>query len=312
MNMETCLVTGGAGFIGSNLVKDLLNKNYRVICIDDLSTGSLSNLKGLDKNPNFVFKKSDITKKFNIKEHVDFIFHLASPSIPFDYLKNPLNTMAVNSLGTKNVLELANDKNAVFLLASSSDVYGDPEIHPQKEEHRGNFDHISRKSCYYEGKRFAETLTMVFHKNHATNVRIARVFNTYGPNMRKEGTAISIFIKQALQNSHITINGTGKQRRTFCYVDDIVRGLESLMFSKHIGEIFNLGSEHEITISKLVNYVKKHTKSKSEITYKKMPEEDPMRVVPDITKAKRMLGWEPKISLNDGLTKTVKWFKSLN
>ncbi len=309
--MKTCLITGGAGFIGSNLAKDLLDKGYKVVCIDDLSTGNMSNIKDLNKNPNFIFKKSDITKKISINENIDFIFHLASPSIPFDYLKNPLKTMVVNSLGTKNVLELANDKDAVFLLASSSDVYGDPLVHPQKEEHRGNVDHISRKSCYYEGKRFAETMARVFHKNHATDTRIARMFNTYGPNMRNEGTAISIFTKQALQHAPITINGTGKQKRTFCYVDDVVRGLESLMFSKHSGEIFNLGSEHEITISELAEYIKKCTKSRSKTIYKKMPEEDPMRVVPDITKAKRMLNWEPKTSLDDGLIKTIEWFKTL-
>jgi dTDP-glucose 4,6-dehydratase len=307
--MKTCLVTGGAGFIGSWLSKDLLKKGYRVICVDDLSTGKIENLMEIKTHKNFSFKKLDINKKIKILEKIDYIFHLASPAIPFDYLKDPVKTAITNSVGTINVLNLAKEKHAKFLLASSSDIYGDPQIHPQREEHMGHVDHISRKSCYYEGKRFSETMTQIFHKIHNVDTNVVRIFNTYGPNMRKDGTAISIFIRQCIKNDTVTINGTGEQKRSFCYTQDIVNGMEYAMFSNYTGEIFNLGSSDEITINELLEHVKRITKSSSKIIYKKMPEEDPMRVIPDLTKAQKMLKWRPAVSLDSGIEETVKWFK---
>jgi len=303
------LVTGGAGFIGSFLCERLLNEGHEVICLDNLSTGKESNIEHLLENPKFQFIKHDVTEPINLK--VDFIFHLASPASPVDYEKLPIETSMANSLGTFNMLNLAKKNKSRILLASTSEVYGEPSVHPQKEDYWGNVNPIGVRSCYDVSKRFAENLTINFFRKYALDVRIARIFNTFGPRMRlDDGRAIPNFIVQSLTGKPITVYGDGKQTRSFCYISDMIDGLTRLMFKDNLsGKVVNLGNTGERTIISVAELIKEITESKSEIIFKPLLEDDPTRRRPDITKAKRLLNWEPKIDLNEGLKKTIQWFK---
>jgi nucleoside-diphosphate-sugar epimerase len=310
--MGKILVAGGAGFIGSHLCEALVNKNYSVICVDNLGTGKLENLKNIIKNKNFKFIKHDIRQPLKLKEKLDFIFHLASYASPPYYQKYSIDTLMTNSLGTFNILELAKKNKARFLITSTSEVYGDPKIHPQKETYWGNVNPVGVRSCYDEAKRFAESLTMEYMRKFKLDIRIVRIFNTYGPRLQKDdGRVISNFIYQALNNLPLTIYGDGSQTRSFCYVSDMVEGLLKMMFTeKAKNEIINLGNPGEFTIKEAAFLIKELTGSKSKIVYKKLPEDDPTRRRPDITKAKKILNWQPKINLKQGLIETINWFKN--
>lgn len=312
-NKQLCLVTGGAGFIGSNLVDALLGQGCRVIAIDNLITGKEENLLLAKKNPAFTFINHDVTKTPPELGKVDFIFHLASPASVIDYQKYPEETALVNSMGTINMLKLANINHAKFLLASTSEVYGDPKEHPQKETYWGNVNPNGIRSCYDESKRFAEAMTMVYVRKYRLDARIIRIFNTYGPRMRKnDGRVISNFINQALTNKSITVYGVGKQTRSFCYVSDLVDGIIKTMFSdKTAGEVFNLGNPEEYTMIDLAEKIKAMTKSQSEISHGALPEDDPTQRRPDITKASGVLGWKPVVSVDEGLQKTIEYYRTL-
>jgi len=309
--METCLVTGGAGFIGSWLCESLMSKGFRVICVDNLITGSESNIAHLRKNENFVFVKNDVSKSLEAGGDVHYIFHLASPASPIDYQNLPIETMMVNSLGTLNALNLASEKNARFLLASTSEVYGDPEQHPQKETYWGNVNTLGPRSCYDESKRFGESLSMIYNKRKGVDLRIARIFNTYGPRMRRnDGRVIPNFITQSLEKKCVTVYGDGSQTRSFCYVTDLVAGLEKLVFSEGLsGEVFNIGNPTEYSILDTAKKIREIVKSESEIVFRDMPEDDPVKRKPDITKASERLGWKPTVGFEQGLEKTIDWFR---
>ena len=318
--MQTALVAGGAGFIGSNLCKNLLDNSYNVICVDNFLTSDKSNIKSLLDNSNFKLIEHDIVKPFNGIESgkIDFIFHLASPASPNQksprsYINFPLETLLANSVGTRNLLDLAKEKEARFLYASSSEVYGDPVTSPQKEDYFGNVNPNGIRSVYDEGKRFGEAITMAYFRKFHLDVRIVRIFNTYGPFMQKDdGRVVSNFINQAIKNIPLTIYGQGKQTRSFCYVDDMVNGLMLVMFSENTnGQVFNLGNPDEKTILELAQLIKKLTKSASEIVYEKLPLDDPKKRNPDISKARKILGFSPKVKTEDGLLKTIEYFKSL-
>lgn len=314
--METCLVTGGAGFIGSHLCDKLIKEGYRVICLDNLLTGSKKNIENLIDNPNFEFIDGDTTK---LDEKLsggsfDFIFHLASPASPIDYQNYPEETLLANSMGTINILKLAKNTNAKLLLASTSEVYGDPLEHPQKESYFGNVNSFGPRSCYDESKRFAESAAYVYIHKYETDIRLVRIFNTYGPKMQKDdGRVVSNFITEAIIGSSINVDGDGSQTRSFCFVSDLVDGICKAMFSERTnGEIFNLGNPGEYTIKELAEKIISLTGSKSEVKYSgTFRENDPMRRQPDITKAKSVLGWEPKVKLEEGLQKTIEYYKSL-
>lgn len=299
------LVTGGAGFLGSHLSEFLLKKGHTIICMDNLLTGTINNIKHLLKNKNFKFIRQDITKSINIKGKLDAVFHFASPSSPIDYLKYPIQTLEVGALGTHNCLKLAKERKATFFLASTSEVYGDPLEHPQKEDYWGNVNPIGLRSVYNEAKRFAETLTMAYHRYHKVDIRIARIFNTFGPGMRKnDGRVIPNFIFQALENKPLTIYGNGLQTRSFCYVSDLIEGIYKLFLAK-ICEPVNLGNSEEISILELAELIIKLTKSKSKIIYQPLPEDDPKCRKPDITKARKLLRWQPKYDFEGALKKTI-------
>ena len=310
--MNTAVVTGGAGFIGSHLCHRLLEEGFKVICIDNLLTGHLINIDKIKEKNNFSFINHDVTKFISVKGNVDFILHFASPASPSDYLEFPIQTLKVGSIGTHNALGLAKEKKARFLLASTSEVYGDPQIHPQNENYWGHVNPIGPRGVYDEAKRFAEALTMAYHKHHKIETRIARIFNTYGPTMRaNDGRAIPNFIIQSLNNQPVTIYGDGKQTRSFCYISDMIDGLFKLLMSD-LNEPINLGSAEEISILELAKKIMQLQKSKSEIIFKDLPEDDPKIRQPDITKAKEELKWKPKVTLENGLKKTVEYFRSLN
>lgn len=302
------LVTGGAGFIGSFLCERLLEEGNEVICLDNLSTGKKSNVEHLFKNQNFKFIEHDVTRSIELK--IDSIFHMASPASPVDYLRLPIETSMANSIGTFNMLELGRKNNVRFLLASTSEVYGDPLEHPQKETYWGHVNPFGIRSCYDESKRFAETLTMSFFRKYDLDARIARIFNTFGPRMRKnDGRAIPNFIVQALSGQPITVYGDGKQTRSFCYISDMINGLMKFMFTENLsGQVVNLGNIEERTIISVARKIKNLTKSKSKIVFKSLPEDDPSKRKPDINKAKKMFAWEPKVDFVDGLNKTIGWF----
>lgn len=307
------LVTGGAGFIGSHLCEKLLYGGYKIICLDNLLTGQKKNISHLSANPHFKFIKQDIstlTTNYQLPA-TSYIFHLASPASPVDYQKYPLETMIVNSIGTLNMLELAKKNKAKFLLTSTSEVYGDPKEHPQKESYWGNVNPLGLRSCYDEAKRFAEALTMVYIRKKNLDARIIRIFNTYGPRMRQnDGRVVSNFINQALSNKFITVYGNGRQTRSFCYVSDMVDGLIKAMFmDKTKGEVFNLGNPDERQVLEIAKLIKKMTGSKSKIIFTNCPEDDPFRRCPNISKAKKILSWQPKISLSQGFQKTIDYFK---
>ncbi len=312
--MQSVLVTGGAGFIGSHLCDKLIKEGYEVICLDNLLTGSKKNVEHLLDNPNFDFVEADVVQPLIFKDRsLNYIFHLASPASPIDYQNYPEETLLSNSMGTLNVLKLAKETGAKVLIASTSEVYGDPLEHPQKETYFGNVNTFGPRSCYDESKRFAESATYVYFRKHDIDARIIRIFNTYGPRMQKDdGRVVSNFIMQSLSGTPIKVDGDGSQTRSFCYVDDLVEGIAKAMFvSGTTGEIFNLGNPDEFTIKELAEKIIKLTDSKSEIEYSgTFREDDPMRRQPDITKAKEILGWEPKTDLEAGLQKTIEFYKS--
>jgi len=311
--MKNVLVAGGAGFIGSWLCEELLKQNFRVVCIDNLCTGREQNILHLKQDKNFEFINCDIIKP--LPESIgkmDFIFHLASPASPPAYQKLAIETLLVNSNGTLNLLELARKDNARFLFASTSEVYGNPMQHPQKETYWGNVNPNGIRSMYDESKRFAEALCMAYFRKYNIDLRIARIFNTYGPRMRADdGRVISNFINQSLQDEPLTVYGDGKQTRSLCYVSDLVEGLLGLMFEEGIGgEVVNLGNPHERIIFELAEIIRRLTNSKSEISFKELPQDDPERRCPGISKAEKLLNWNPKISLEQGLQKTIEWYKA--
>jgi len=311
--MQSVLVTGGAGFIGSHLCDRLIKDGYKVICLDNLLTGSKDNIKGLSDNPNFEFIEADVTEPLNIKDRpLDYIFHLASPASPIDYQNYPEETFLANSTGTLNVLKLAKETGAKMLLASTSEVYGDPLEHPQKETYFGNVNTFGPRSCYDESKRFAETATYIYIRKYDIDARIIRIFNTYGPRMQKDdGRVVSNFIMASLAGTPLKIDGDGSQTRSFCYVDDLVEGITKAMFTEGTcGEIFNLGNPDEFTIKDLAETVKRLTTSESQTLFSgEFRVNDPMRRRPDISKAKAKLGWEPKTDLEEGLGKTIEYYK---
>ncbi|OGM08947.1 hypothetical protein A2Z67_06480 [Candidatus Woesebacteria bacterium RBG_13_36_22] len=310
--MKTVLVTGGAGFLGSHLCDRLIEKKYRVICLDNLITGSERNIKHLLKNNNFKFIKADVTGDLDLNLKLDYIFHLASPASPIDYQNHPEETALANSLGTLKMLRLAVKNKARFLLASTSEIYGDPKEHPQKESYWGNVNSYGPRSCYDESKRFAEALVYLFIHKYNLDVRIIRIFNTYGPRMQKDdGRAVSSFINQALDGKPLTIYGRGNQTRSFCYYSDLINGIEKVMFEEGLkGEIFNLGNPNESKIIELAKLIISLTNSKSEIQYLPLPKDDPARRRPDITKAKKLLSWEPIVDISEGLKKTIEYYRN--
>ena len=310
MKGKTVVVTGGAGFIGSHLSEYFVKEGCRVICLDNLLTGSIKNIESIRSNANFEFIHHNICSHIEIPGAVDYVLHFASPASPIDYLKYPIQTLKVGSLGTHNALGFAKAKGAVFLLASTSEVYGDPQVHPQPETYWGNVNPIGPRGVYDEAKRFAEALTLAYHRTHQVDVKIVRIFNTYGPRMRiEDGRAIPNFISQALKNEPLTAFGDGSQTRSFCYVSDLVSGIIKLLLSKDHGPI-NLGNPNEMTILELAKAVIKLTGSKSQIGFKSLPQDDPKVRQPDITRARTVLGWEPKVDLQTGLKKTIAYFKS--
>lgn len=312
MKGKRILVTGGSGFLGSWLCDYLIEGGHKVICIDNFSSGVKGNVSHLMPNPNFKLVKHNIVRPLKIKGEINYIFHLASRASPADFREYPIDILLANSLGTLNMLKLAKVKKAKFLLASSSEVYGDPRVHPQKENYWGNVNPNGPRSCYDEGKRFSESLTMNFHRNYGLDVRIARIFNTYGPRMRpNDGRVISNFIHQAIRNRPITVYGDGTQTRSFCYVSDMIEGLTKLAFTDNLaGEVVNLGNPEEISILELAKLVQRLTKTRSSIVFKSLPKDDPTKRKPDISKAKKKLNWEPKIPLKEGLRRTIKYFEN--
>ncbi|MCX5686467.1 MAG: SDR family oxidoreductase [Candidatus Omnitrophica bacterium] len=305
------LITGGAGFIGSHLCDLFIGKGCGVICMDNLITGKVDNIRHLLKNRNFKFVKHDVSEKIGITGKIDYILHFASPASPIDYLKYPIQTLKVGSLGTHNALGLAKAKKAVFLLASTSEVYGDPLVNPQPETYWGNVNPIGPRGVYDEAKRFAEAITMAYHRYHKIGTRIVRIFNTYGERMREnDGRAIPNFLSQALANKPITVYGDGSQTRSFCYVSDLVDGVYRLLMSD-VNNPVNIGNPNEMSLLKLAKIIIKITRSKSKIVYKALPVDDPKVRRPDITKAKSLLDWKPKVSLEEGLQATIDYFQRL-
>ena len=305
------VVTGGAGFLGSHLCDRLLAEGWEVLVLDNFITGAKSNLSHLAKNKKFKLQKADVSKPLKVAGKVGYVLHLASPASPPDYLKHPVATMMVGSVGTRNALELALAKKAKFLLTSTSECYGDPEVSPQPEEYWGHVNPIGPRGVYDEAKRFSEALTMAYYRYHGVDTHIVRIFNTYGPRMRlNDGRALPNFVFQALSNIPITVYGDGTQTRSFCYVDDLVEGIYRLMKSdEHLP--VNIGNPQEITILEFVDRIRRHFTNPPPLVYKPLPEDDPKRRCPDITKAKRLLKWEPKVSLEEGLKVTMAYFKQV-
>ena len=309
--METAVVTGGAGFLGSHLCDKLLKEGLRVVCIDNLITGNINNIAHLAGKENFNFIKHDVTNYIFIPGKANFILHFASPASPVDYLQLPIQTLKVGSLGTHKALGLAKEKKARFLLASTSEVYGDPDVHPQPEEYWGNVKPIGPRGVYDEAKRFSEALTMAYQRYHNVETRIARIFNTFGTRMRaKDGRAIPNFIMQALRNEPITVYGDGSQTRSFCYITDQVDGLFKLLMSDE-NEPVNIGNPEEISVLEIAKEIIKLTKSKSKIIFEELPVNDPKVRQPDISKARKKIGWKPIINREDGLIDTIEYFKNL-
>jgi dTDP-glucose 4,6-dehydratase len=303
--MRTALVTGGAGFLGSHLCDYLLAEGHRVVCVDNLDTGSLQNIEHI-RSDRFEFVNQDLTEPCFVDEPVDLVFHLASPASPIDYLRLPLHTLKVGSYGTHHMLGLAKLKRARFLLASTSEVYGDPQVHPQPETYWGHVNPIGPRGVYDEAKRYAEALTMAYHRQQGVDTCVARIFNTYGPRMRPhDGRAIPTFLRQALENKPLTVFGDGSQTRSFCFVDDLIRGLYLLATSgEHLP--VNLGNPAEMSLLELAETVVRVTGSESEIVFEALPVDDPHVRQPDITRASQVLGWEPQVKLEDGLRRTIE------
>ena len=307
--MPRAVITGGAGFLGSHLADHFVGKGFEVTVIDNLLTGSLDNLTHLFGRKGFQFLRSDVTEFIHIAGPVDYVLHFASPASPLDYLELPIQTLKVGSLGTHKALGLAKDKAARFLIASTSEVYGDPLEHPQEESYWGNVNPIGIRGVYDEAKRFAEAMTMAYHRTHGVNTCIARVFNTYGPRMRiSDGRALPAFVSQALRNEPITVFGDGTQTRSFCYVDDQVDGLSRLLLSEENDPV-NIGNPHEVTIEEFARRIVALTSSSSKIDYRPLPEDDPKVRRPNITRAKELLGWSPRVDLEEGLRRTIEFFR---
>ena len=303
--MSTAVVTGGAGFLGSHLCEYLLAREWRVICLDNRDTGSLMNVKHL-REDRFEFRYHNCVDFIDVDEPVDAVFHLASPASPVDYLRLPLHTLKVGSYGTHNALGLAKFKRARFLLASTSEVYGDPEVHPQREEYWGNVNPVGPRGVYDEAKRYSEALTMAYHRQQGVDTHIVRIFNTYGPRMRQyDGRAIPNFIRQALEGKPITIFGDGSQTRSFCFVDDLIEGIFRLTMSDYHMPV-NIGNPNEMTLLELADVIQRMTGTTSELVYEGLPEDDPKVRQPDITRAREILDWEPKVSLEEGLRRTLE------
>jgi dTDP-glucose 4,6-dehydratase len=305
------VITGGAGFLGSHLCERALAEGHEVVCVDNLLTGRLENIKPFLNRDGFEFLQHDVSKPFEIEGPVDFILHFASPASPIDYLELPIQTLKVGSLGTHNGLGLAKAKGARFLLASTSEVYGDPQVHPQKETYWGNVNPVGPRGVYDEAKRFAEAITMAYHRYHGLDVRIVRIFNTYGPRMRvRDGRVVPAFVQQALTGEPMTVFGEGKQTRSFCYVDDLIDGIWRLLMSD-LRVPCNIGNPHEMTILEFAETIKAAVGSSSPIVFKPLPVDDPQTRQPDITQAREKLGWEPKVALAEGLRSTIAYFRSV-
>jgi dTDP-glucose 4,6-dehydratase len=308
---KSILITGGAGFLGSHLCDRFIKEGYSVIAMDNLITGDLRNIEHLFKLPNFEFYHHDVSKFVHVPGHLDYILHFASPASPIDYLKIPIQTLKVGSLGTHNLLGLARAKKARVLIASTSEIYGDPTVHPQTEEYYGNVNTVGPRGVYDEAKRFQEAITMAYHTFHGLETRIVRIFNTYGPRMRlNDGRVLPAFIGQALRGEDLTIFGDGSQTRSFCYVDDLVEGIYRLLLSDYAGPV-NIGNPSEITIREFAEEIIKLTGTKQKVVFHPLPQDDPKQRQPDITKAKKLLGWEPRVDRADGLKITYDYFKSL-
>jgi len=308
--MAKYLITGGAGFIGSHLCEYFLNQGHQVLCMDNYSTGANENIGAFLKNPRFRFIDHNVSRYIEVPEPLDFVLHFASPASPVDYLELPIPTLKVGALGTHNSLGLAKEKGATYLLASTSEVYGDPLVRPQSEEYWGNVNPIGPRGVYDEAKRFAEAITMAYHRFHQLDTRIVRIFNTYGPRMRiRDGRVVPNFIMQALKGEPLTVYGQGQQTRSFQYIDDLVAGLDKLLHSDHHLPV-NIGNPYEMTVLEFAKKIIEMTHSKSEIVYKPLPEDDPQVRQPDIAKARKILGWEPKVKLEEGLVKTIEYFRT--
>lgn len=307
--MARYLITGGAGFIGSHLCESFLNQGHDVICMDNYSTGAEQNIAGFAANRRFTFMDHNVSRYIEVQQPVDFVLHFASPASPVDYLELPIPTLKVGSLGTHNALGLAKAKSAVFLLASTSEVYGDPLVRPQHEEYWGNVNPVGPRGVYDEAKRFAEAITMAYHRYHGLDTRIVRIFNTYGPRMRmQDGRVVPNFILQALKGEPLTVYGQGEQTRSFQYVDDLVAGIGRLLESAEHYPV-NIGNPHEMTVLQFAKKILELTGSKSEIAYRPLPQDDPQVRQPDITRARTLLNWEPKVDLDEGLIKTIDYFR---
>ena len=305
----TSVVTGGAGFLGSHLSDLLLARGHKVIGIDNFVTGSVDNISHLSGNTHYKFIQQDVTEFLFLDVPVHFVWHFASPASPIDYLEIPIQTLKVGSLGTHKALGLAKNKGARFLIASTSEIYGDPLVHPQKEDYWGNVNTIGPRGCYDEAKRFAEAMTMAYHREHGVETRIVRIFNTYGPRMRlNDGRVVPAFISQALRNKPITVFGEGTQTRSFCYVSDLIEGIYRLMNSS-TSEPVNIGNPYEMTMLEFAREIIEATGSRSRIVFKPLPQDDPKQRRPDITRARNMLHWEPKVPLKEGLKKTIEYFR---
>ena len=310
--MATCLVTGGAGFLGSHLCDELLRRGHRVICVDNFETGSLANIEHI-RVPEFVHLHADIIEPFFVDEPLDFVYHFASPASPIDYLRLPLHTLKVGAYGTHNALGLAKHHRARFITASTSEVYGDPQVHPQPETYWGHVNPIGPRGVYDEAKRYAEALTMAYHRQQGVDTAIVRIFNTYGPRMRPhDGRAIPTFLRQALQDRPITVFGDGSQTRSFCYVTDLIDGLVRLMDSPDdLAGPMNLGNPVEYTVRQLAELVIEFTGSRSEIVERPLPADDPVRRRPDIAQAQERLNWQPRIGIDEGLRQTIRYFEKV-
>jgi dTDP-glucose 4,6-dehydratase len=305
----TSVVTGGAGFLGSHLVDYLLQRGHKVVAIDNFVTGSVDNIAHLAGNQNFKFIEQDVTEFLFLDQAVDYVWHFASPASPVDYLELPIQTLKVGSLGTHKALGLAKTKSARFLLASTSEIYGDPLVHPQTEDYWGNVNTIGPRGCYDESKRFAEALAMAYHREHHIDTKIVRIFNTYGPRMRlRDGRVVPAFISQALKNEPVTVFGRGTQTRSFCYCSDLIEGIFRLMMSG-TNQPVNIGNPVEMTMQEFAREIIRATGSRSKIIFKPLPQDDPRQRQPNIDRARTLLGWEPRVSLADGLVKTIKYFK---
>lgn len=311
MSKKTILITGAAGFLGSHLCDRFIKEGFKVYGMDNLITGDLRNIEHLFGNGDFVFYEHDVSNYVHVPGHLDYILHFASPASPIDYLKIPIQTLKVGSLGTHNCLGLALAKKARILVASTSEIYGDPEVHPQNEEYYGNVNPIGPRGVYDEAKRFQEAMTMAYHTYHKLETRIVRIFNTYGPRMRlNDGRVLPAFIGQALRGEDLTVFGDGSQTRSFCYVEDLIEGIFRLLFSDYHLPV-NIGNPDEITIRDFADEIIKLTGTNQKVVYKSLPKDDPKQRQPDITKAREILGWEPKVDRSEGLKITYDYFKSL-